>query len=69
MPPSRPPATRKHRPMRRAWLRVEEAALQDAERMWTVAAKQGRSAITGRYVKPATVRRHPTTTVTETRKK
>lgn len=30
--------------------------------------KASRSAITGRYVKPATAVRHPRTTVTETRK-
>ncbi len=33
------------------------------------AGKQGRSAITGRYVKQSTVRRNPNTTVNESRKK
>jgi len=32
-------------------------------------AKSGRSAITGRFVKQSTVKRHPKTTVNETRKK
>jgi hypothetical protein len=31
--------------------------------------KQGRSAITGRYVKQSTVRSHPKTTVNESKKK
>ena len=31
------------------------------------AGKQGRSAISGKFVKQATVRRHPDTTVNETR--
>lgn len=31
--------------------------------------KQGRSAITGRFVKQATVKRHPSTTVNETVKR
>jgi hypothetical protein len=31
--------------------------------------KQGRSAITGRFVKQSTVRRHPNTTTNESRKK
>lgn len=31
--------------------------------------KQGRSAITGKYVKQSTVRRHPNTTVNESRSK
>ncbi len=30
-----------------------------------MASKQGRSAITGRFVKQSTVKRHPTTTVNE----
>ena len=33
------------------------------------AGKQGRSAITGRYVKQSTVKRNPKTTVNETKKK
>lgn len=32
-------------------------------------SKQGRSAITGRFVKQSTVKRSPKTTVNETRKK
>jgi hypothetical protein len=31
--------------------------------------KRGRSAITGRFVKPVTVARHPKTTVNESKKK
>lgn len=34
-----------------------------------MAEKQGRSAITGRFVKQSTVKRHPKTTVNETKGK